>query len=68
MICVERYKAFEGVLRIKPKNGAGAFELYGQWLYKPDADCWYGCGCSYCAEICEVVEDVGHRSNVRFGF
>lgn len=60
MIEVEGFKAFEGTLRITPKTEAAPFELYGQWLYKPYVDCWYGCGCSFAAEICEVVHDVEH--------
>ena len=61
MIKVEGYKAFEGVLRVTPKcAGVEPFELEGQFLYKPDADCWYGCGRSFPAEICEVVEDAGY--------
>lgn len=57
MICVEGYKAFRGTMRITPINGAAPFELRGDWLYKPEHDCWYGCGRSFPAGICEIVED-----------
>ena len=58
MIKVEGYKVFRGVMKITPKNADfKPFELEGEWLYKPDADCWYGVGRSFCASICEVVED-----------
>lgn len=56
MICVEGYRAFRGTMRITPKNPALApIERTGDWLYKPDTNCWYGGGASYCAEICEVI-------------
>ena len=59
MIKVEGYKAFKGTMKITPKNADfKPFELEGDWLYKPDADCWYGGGRSFCASICEVVEDL----------
>ena len=65
MICVEGYKAFEGVLRVTPKSKiTEPFELKGQFLYNPFSRCWYGCGRSFVADICEVVSDVGHRSDV----
>lgn len=58
MICVEGYKAFRGGMRIVPISGTPApFELRGDWLYKPQYDCWYGCGQSFGANICEIVED-----------
>ena len=58
MIKVEGYKAFKGVMRIIPKGGNfEPFELKGDWLYKPDTNCWYGKGTSFPEEICEIVED-----------
>ena len=61
MIKVEGYKAFKGVLKITPKcSNVKPFELEGQFLYKPETNCWYGCCSSFPAEICEVVEDAGH--------
>lgn len=58
MISVEGYKAFTGVLRVTPKNkNFEPFELRGDFLYKPETGCWYGCGSSFCAEICEAIEE-----------
>lgn len=59
MITVEGYKVFRGVMKITPKTEAvKPFELEGEWLYKPDTDCWYGDGRSFCSSICEVMEDL----------
>lgn len=59
MIKVEGYKAFNGTMKVTPKcKSVVPFELKGNWLYKPDTDCWYGCGKSFISEICEVVEDL----------
>lgn len=55
MICVEGYKAFRGSMTIKPANGMEPFQLTGDWLYKPDTDCWYGCSQSFPADICETT-------------
>ncbi len=58
MIKAEGYKAFHGTMRITPKRaGAEPFEITGDWIYKPEYDCWYGSGHSYMSGICEVVED-----------
>lgn len=58
MICVEGYKAFRGTLRVIPKTSlVEPFELTGEFLYKPDFNCWYGQGRSFPANICEVVDD-----------
>jgi hypothetical protein len=57
MINVEGYKAFKGIMRIVPKTVLmQPFEIEGDWLYKPEYDCWYCCGSSYPASICEIVE------------
>ena len=59
MIKVEGYKAFRGVMRIVPKTILmQPFEIKGDWLYKPEYDCWYNGGSSYPASICEVVENL----------
>lgn len=59
MIKVEGYKAFKGTMKITPKCAAvQPFTLSGDWLYKPDTDCWYGQGKSFGADICEIVEDL----------
>ena len=58
MIKVEGYKAFKGTMKITPKTVLmQPFEIKGDWLYKPEYDCWYNGGSSYPARICEVVED-----------
>ena len=61
MICVEGYKAFRGKMKITPfsvtDQGPPPFILEGDWLYKPETDCWYGCGRSFCAGICTPVTE-----------
>ena len=58
MITVEGYKAFRGAMIISPKNPeVQPFVIEGDWLFKPDTNCWYGQGCSFSADICEVVTD-----------
>lgn len=57
IICVEGYKAFRGKMKIKPQNGNSPFIIEGDWLYKPEYDCWYGKGRSFIASICEIVEE-----------
>ena len=57
-ITVEGYKAFNGIMRIVPKMVLmKPFEIKGDWLYKPECDCWYNGGSSYPASICEVVSE-----------
>ena len=58
MIQVEGYKAFHGKMKITPKNpNIEPFVKEGDWLYRPDTGCWYGCGCSFCDEICEPITE-----------
>lgn len=58
MIRVEGYKAFRGEMKISPKApGIEPFTMSGDWLYKPDTDCWYGCGRSFCADICTPITE-----------
>lgn len=58
MICVEGYKAFKGTMLITPKDTAiEPFTMFGQWLYKPEYGCWYGCGHSFHEDICTVVSE-----------
>ena len=71
MINVDGYKAFRGTMKInaisidfstKTKTSA-PFEVYGDWLFKPEAECWYvrkenkSYATSYPVEICEVIND-----------
>lgn len=58
MIKVEGYKAFRGTMIITPKNEKfPPFEMSCDWLYKPEFDCWYGGGSSFCSDICQIKED-----------
>lgn len=62
MIKVEGYKAFRGVMRVTPVNGNKPYTLIGEFLYKPEHNCWYvkrpgEWTNSIPADICEVVED-----------
>ena len=58
MIEVEGYKAFRGVMKITPKcENVSPFELEGDWLYRPDTQCWYSKGKSFGKDICEVREE-----------
>ena len=58
MIKVEGYKAFRGVMKISPKaSSICPMNIEGDWLYKPEYDCWYCDGGSFPASICEVSED-----------
>lgn len=57
MICVEGYKAFRGTMKVTPGNPAyPPYELTGDWLYKPDTDCWYCKGQSFPAFTCNPIE------------
>lgn len=56
IIHIEGYKVFTGTMRITPKAAVPAFELRGDWLYKPETGCWYGLGSSFAEEICKIVE------------
>lgn len=58
MIEVEGYKMFRGKMLITPIGGfMDPFEEYGDWLYKPEYECWYCNGSSYPARICSVQSD-----------
>lgn len=56
VISVEGYKAFRGTMRITPKSTVPAYDLHGDWLYKPDTGCWYGKGSSFPEDICTIME------------
>lgn len=55
-ISVEGFKAFRGTMRITPKAAVPAYDLHGDWLYKPETGCWYGKGSSFPEDICTIVE------------
>lgn len=64
MIQVEGYKAFRGTMRITPKNPQFPQQkIHGDWLYKPEHQCWYGHGQSFMAEICEIITDETKRKD-----
>ena len=66
MIAVEGYKAFSGEMRITPKySNSQPYTVTGDWLYKPDTNCWYCKGSSYPAEICAPSVDEAIASAVR---
>ncbi len=54
IICVQGYKAFTGVMRVFGPDKP-AEEIYGEWLYRPDTDCWYCKEQTYPAEYCAIV-------------
>lgn len=57
IIQVEGYKAFRGTMKVTPGNPAfQPYTLTGDWLYKPDTDCWYCKGRSFPAFTCEPIE------------
>lgn len=57
VIMVEGYRAFRGTMKITPKTArVPSYELTGDWLYKPEYDCWYGKGSSFAADICTIME------------
>lgn len=58
MLKCEGYKMFRGTMRVTPTNPKfPQVDITGDWLYKPEYDCWYCNGSSYMAFICEVVND-----------
>ena len=58
MLTREGYKMFRGTGEIHhAKTGALIETQYGDWLYKPEYDCWYVNGRSYPAECVFVVTD-----------
>ena len=55
-ISVGGFKAFRGTMRITPKAAVPAYDLHGDWLYKPESGCWYGKGSSFPEDICTIME------------
>lgn len=51
MLRCEGYRMFRGSATIVPKNGKDPYEVFGDWLYKPEWKCWYCAGSSYPEEI-----------------
>lgn len=58
MLKCEGYKMFRGIGEVRnAKTGQLMRTERGDWLYKPEWDCWYVNGSSYPAECVVVVED-----------
>ena len=57
MITVEGYKMFRGALVLKPGGHSDIVRIEGEFLYKPEYDCWYGNGSSYPSSLIELIED-----------
>ena len=56
-IAVEGYIYFHGVVLVKAcAVDMPPAQVFGDWLYKPDTDCWYCGGHSYPASICRLPE------------
>jgi hypothetical protein len=62
MVEVEGFKAFRGVMMVQILYDAENDDIltdvpvFGEWLYRPDTNCWYSKGASYPAEFCSVME------------
>ena len=62
MINVEGFKAFSGIMKVTPMNpNVKPFIIGGDFLYKPDMDCWYCKGRSFLAATCQILEDWTER-------
>ena len=58
MLKCEGYKMFRGTGIVRNAKTKQTIETpTGDWLYKPEYDCWYVNGSSYPAECVEVVDD-----------
>lgn len=58
MLTSEGYKMFRGTGEIhNAQTGKTVRTERGDWLYKPEYDCWYVNGSSYPAECVEVFYD-----------
>lgn len=55
VIAVEGFKAFHGTMNVDIPHWSECV-VCGDWLYRPDTDCWYCGGKSYPAEICRILE------------
>jgi hypothetical protein len=54
MIEVDGFRAFRGMMRVYAV--VGDLDVYGDWLYRPDTDCWYCGGKSYPSAACVVLD------------
>lgn len=52
------FRPFFGKMKITPKSAKFPAKIFvGEWEYRPETDCWYGCGQSFPADICEILEE-----------
>lgn len=56
LVICEGYQAFRGTMEVM-HIGHGTERIEGDWLYKPDTNCWYCRGRSYPVEICKIWEE-----------
>ena len=55
MLSCEGYKMFRGAATISPPNPKfPPFAEDGDWLYKPEYDCWYVNGSSYPSKVVDI--------------
>ena len=58
MLKCEGYMMFRGSATIKPINTQfPPYTVKGDWLYKPEHDCWYCGGASYPDEIVTDIKE-----------
>ena len=68
MLTSEGYKMFRGSGQIRnTQTGKTVRTERGDWLYKPEYDCWYVNGSSYPAECVTVVEDETKAARIKHG-
>ena len=63
MIKCEGFKAFHGTATIRPTNPKfPPHDETGDWLYKPEYDCWYVNGSSYPAQIVTDIRETDAKT------
>ena len=59
IIIVNGHRAFRGWMEVwlsAPCGRIGKSEIYGDWLYEPDTDCWYCDDLQFPAKNCIILE------------
>lgn len=51
----EGYAMFHGIMRIIRPSAPRPFDIMGDWLFRPDTECWYCNGASYPQQICVPI-------------
>ena len=71
MLKSEGYMMFRGTARVVPMSDKfPAKDITGDWLYKPEWDCWYVNGRSYPAKIVQdiredsLIEEIEQRAEI----